>query len=88
MINILFIILIFVAAASGAQVDAGTATDPKSKNFIHNSSESQIGQFNVSSGTVRGKLLFDTDEDSHLQLLDNDLILNLDSVLRQTWTTN
>jgi len=47
----------------------------------------QDGQFNVSSGTIREKLMFDTDGDTYFQLTGDDLFLFVHGSLRQTWTT-
>ncbi len=72
------------ASSSGA-----SSTSP---NFIHNSDANQDAEFNVSTGTVRGKLIFkdgdDDDSNNSYFIIDgNDFKIYVHGELRQTWTT-
>jgi hypothetical protein len=85
--KLIYLIVFLPCIAFGARVKGGTEITSDSSFFIHNSSLSQVGQFNVSSGTIRGKLMFDTDGDTYFLLTGDDLELYVHGDLRQTWTT-
>lgn len=69
---------------------SSTTLPSGSTHYIQNQSDqstTQDGQFNISSGTIRGKLMFDTDGDTYFELIGNDLFLFVHGSKRQTWTT-
>ena len=59
--------------------------------YINNSGDDQSGQFNISSGTFRGKIVIKDDDsdnsDTYFDLVGDDLFLYVHGSLRQTWTT-
>lgn len=82
--------LISFANAARIQSTTGLAISTNTtgaESFIHNASASQVGQFNISSGTIRGKLMFNVDGNTYFELTGDDLFLFVHGSLRQTWTT-